>query len=176
MPDTYQPRTRCQFSKWRGALPACDCIRRLAKLSVLGDKQAMSMPMDMSPQDAVLAALELARRLCRVPAAVLAAEAAAAKPLGAAAADRLALMAPLIADIIDAPDGFETALDIIAAAVPPAQIATAYALTADFIAAHGSATPEEMRYLEKLGDSLRLNRLTRAALDTAARARAGDLA
>lgn len=87
----------------------------------------------------------------------------------------LASAAQLAADIIDAPDGVDTLLELIAAQRSPQQAEIIYISVADFIAVHGRVSPEEMRFLERLGDSLNLDRLTRAAFDRAAQARAGQL-
>ena len=48
-------------------------------------------------------------------------------------------------------------------------------LCADFIAQNGNVSPEEMRLLERLGETLALDRLSRAAFDRAAQARAAPL-
>ena len=44
-------------------------------------------------------------------------------------------------------------------------------LCADFIAQNGTVSPEEMRFLERLGEALMIDRLSRAAFDRAAQAR-----
>lgn len=89
-------------------------------------------------------------------------------------AARAALVVPLIADMAGAPDGVEAVLELIADALPPAMADTAYLLAADFVSACGTSLPEQIRLLERLGDAIRLDRLTRAALDRAALARSRD--
>jgi hypothetical protein len=48
-------------------------------------------------------------------------------------------------------------------------------LLADYIALYGTASPEEMRLLQRFGEAIGIDRLTRAALDSAAQARATSL-
>ncbi len=129
----------------------------------------------LSPQDAALAALVLAHHLGAYDAASLSLHIASAPAFDNEADARLEFIAPLIRDMAAAPEGFEAVLDVIAAAVTQPQAPTVYALSADYIAVHGAATPEEIRFLERLGEALQIGRLTRAALDSAALARAGDL-
>lgn len=90
-------------------------------------------------------------------------------------AARARLMVPLITDMAGAPDGVEAVLDLIADALPPAVADTAYLLAADYVSAYGTALPEQIRLLERLGEAIKLDRLTRAALDRAALARSRDL-
>jgi len=78
-------------------------------------------------------------------------------------------------EITDAPDGFDTLLNLLSAALRGNAAATVYSLCADFIALHGRVSPEEMRFLERLGDALGIDRLSRAAFDRAAQARAMPL-
>lgn len=82
----------------------------------------------------------------------------------------------LTQDILDAPQGFDTLLDLLADSLSAAQGPTVYMLCADFIAQHGTVSPEEMRFLERLGEALAIDRLSRAAFDHAAQARAAPLA
>ena len=63
----------------------------------------------------------------------------------------------------------------VAASLSDKQSATVYMLCADFIAQNGNVSPEEMRLLERLGETLALDRLSRAAFDRAAQARAAPL-
>ena len=67
-------------------------------------------------------------------------------------------------DIIGAAEGLDTLLEIVAASLSDKQSATVYMLCADFIAQNGNVSPEEMRLLERLGETLALDRLSRAAL------------
>ena len=78
-------------------------------------------------------------------------------------------------DIVDASEGFDTLLDIVASSLTPHQSTAVYMLCADFIAQNGAVSPEEMRFLERLGDALMIDRLARAAFDRAAQARAVPL-
>ena len=78
-------------------------------------------------------------------------------------------------DIFEAPEGFDTLLEIVADSLSGAQSATVYMLCADFIAQNGKVSPEEMRLLERLGEALAIDRLSRAAFDRAAQARAASL-
>ena len=81
----------------------------------------------------------------------------------------------LTRDILDAPKGFDTLLDMLAASLSAAQSPTVYMLCADFIAQHGTVSPEEMRFLDRLGEALMIDRLSRAAFDRAAQALAAPL-
>ena len=78
-------------------------------------------------------------------------------------------------DIIGAAEGLDTLLEIVAASLSDKQSATVYMLCADFIAQNGTVSPEEMRFLERLGEALMIDRLSRAAFDRAAQARAASL-
>jgi len=79
-------------------------------------------------------------------------------------------------DIVDAAEGVDTLLEIIATSLSDKQSAAVYMLCADFIAQNGNVSPEEMRLLERLGEALAIDRLSRAAFDRAAQARAASLA
>ena len=89
---------------------------------------------------------------------------------------KLGLAIAIAQDVIDAPDGVETLLEMLAATIDTRQAETIYQICADYIALHGRVSPEEMRFIDKLGEALRLDRLSRAALDRAAQARATNLA
>lgn len=130
------------------------------------------MTLDLSAQDAALAALSLATALGAGDEARLAAFLDRHENVTGA---RMAFVTPLILDMASAADGFETVLTLIGTAVPTTQSATCYALAADYIALCDAASPEHMRLLERLGEVLKLDRLTRAALDRAALARSGPL-
>ncbi len=133
--------------------------------------QPTAHPLNWQPIDAALAALALARALgCGDDASVQ----RHIKTRQPQADDKANLMLALISDMASADDGLETVLTLICAACEGEiqdKAEAVYALCADYIAAHGTATPEEMRLLEKLGEALRLDRLRRAALDMAAQAR-----
>ena len=57
-------------------------------------------------------------------------------------------------DIVGAAEGLDTLLEIVAASLSDKQSATVYMLCADFIAQNGTVSPEEMRFLERLGEAL----------------------
>ena len=77
--------------------------------------------------------------------------------------------------MVAARDGLDAVLDMIGATVTPSTIAPFYMLLADYIALYGTASPEEMRLLQRFGEAIGIDRLTRAALDSAAQARATSL-
>lgn len=131
-------------------------------------------PLDWQAVDAALAALALARVLNIGDEADARAHIDAA-PCVKAAAARFDAMHDLIGDMATATDGVDTVLELIGAAATAQNRATVYGLVADYVAAYGAASPEEMRLLERLGETLALDRLTRAALDVAARTRATRL-
>lgn len=121
-----------------------------------------------SAQDGALAALALLAALEPDAEESLAAFLPLCPQIDAA---RAALMVPLINDMASAPDGVEAVLDLIADALPAALADTVYLLAADYVSACGTSLPEQMRLLERLAEAIRLDRLTRAALDRAALAR-----
>ena len=90
-------------------------------------------------------------------------------------AARASLIVPLIADMSSAPGGVEAVLHLIAEALPSEFSDTAYLLCAEYVATFGTALPEQMRLLERFGEAVKLDRLTRAALDRAALARSRAL-
>ena len=88
-----------------------------------------------------------------------------------AATDRVASLA-LARDLADAPDGLETLLDLCAQALTndhDGQIA--YAQAVEFVACHGQVSPEEMHLLDLIANRLAVDKLTRAAIETAAQLR-----
>jgi len=130
-----------------------------------------------SEQQAALAALHVARQIGAGDAAAL--DGFIARQAAFAPSDDMTgaqnITQDIAQDISDAPDGVETLLNLLAASLNGDAAATAYSLCADFIALHGRVSPEEMRYLERLGDALGIDRLSRAAFDRAAQARATPL-
>ncbi len=124
-----------------------------------------AMPIDLSPADAALAAIALLAALDKYAAARLEAYLPTCPQINAGRAD---FIAPLIADMAGAADGVEAVLELLAANLPPQNADTAYMLCADYIASHGTSSPEQLRLLARLGETLQLDRLTRAALDRAA--------
>ncbi len=126
----------------------------------------------LSRQQAALVALVAAQRIAQVDDAKLVAFASAQTALDGVTEAQLRDATMLAQEIAEARDGFDTLLDMLAAALGDAHAAAAYMLAADFIAQNGRVSPEEMRFLERLGDALSIDRLTRAAFDSAAQARA----
>jgi tellurite resistance protein len=72
-------------------------------------------------------------------------------------------------------DGLEATLQEIAAALPARLHETAYAIACDLVAADGEASQEELRVLELIRHRLNVDRLTAAAIERGARARAQTL-
>ena len=129
-------------------------------------------PIALSAKDAALAAVALLAALEPEAEESLAAFLPVCPQLDAS---RAFFIVPLITDMARAPDGIEAVLEVIADALPPAMAATAYLLAAEFVSAWGTHLPEQMRLLERLGEAIKLDRLTRAALDSAALARSQSL-
>lgn len=125
-----------------------------------------------SPQEAAIAALCVAQKLAGCDDAAL--HAFLDRHTSLADAPRDAALA-VTRDIVGAAEGLDTLLEIVAASLSDKQSATVYMLCADFIAQNGNVSPEEMRLLERLGETLALDRLSRAAFDRAAQARAAPL-
>ena len=122
-----------------------------------------------------MAALCMAQKLGKCDEAVL--HAFIGRQVGLASladAPRAAALA-MTHEILEAAEGFDTLLDMLANSLSAAQSATAYILCADFIAQNGTVSPEEMRFLERLGEALDIDRLNRAAFDQAAQARGARL-
>jgi tellurite resistance protein len=84
---------------------------------------------------------------------------------------RLADTAAECAAILNSDDGLDNVLQIIREALPQKLRETAYAVACDIVAADGTATQEELRLLEYLGQSLDIDRLAAAAIERGARAR-----
>jgi tellurite resistance protein len=72
-------------------------------------------------------------------------------------------------------DGLDTTLDAIKAALSPNLRETAYAIACELVAADGEASQEELRVLEMIRHRLNVDRLTAAAIERGARARAQTL-
>lgn len=127
---------------------------------------------NLGPADTGLAALVLIAALDDDAGEKLAVFLPYCPQLDAARAD---FIMPLITDMARAPEGVEAVLELISAGLPPALAEAVYMLAADYVAGFGAAMPEQIRLLERLAESLQLDRLTRAALDRAALARAREL-
>jgi tellurite resistance protein len=74
-------------------------------------------------------------------------------------------------DLIGREDGLGQTLRAIKTALPAKPRETAYVIACDLVAADGEASQEELRLLEMIRERLRIERLTAAAIERAARAR-----
>ena len=72
--------------------------------------------------------------------------------------------------ILDDDDGLDTIIQMVGS-LPGRLQETAYALAVDVAAADLSVAPEEVRFLQLMRDGLKLDRLTTAAIERAAKAR-----
>jgi hypothetical protein len=124
---------------------------------------------------AAFAALWVAHRLAGAPSDALTRFLAAAPALAGMTAAAQTHTQAMSDEILAAANGVETLLELVAAALTVRQSETVYLLVADYIALNGQVSPEEMRFVEKLGHALKLDRLRRAAFDQAARSRAASL-
>ena len=79
------------------------------------------------------------------------------------------------AAILGDDEGLDAVLGLIKEAVPAANIDTAYALACDIAVADGSLAQEELRLLEMIRHTLGVDRLTAAAIERGAAARARAL-
>jgi len=68
-------------------------------------------------------------------------------------------------------DGVEEAMALIDVSLPPRLKATAYALACDVAAADGDLKQEELRLLEIMRHTLKIDRLTAAAIERGTSAR-----
>jgi tellurite resistance protein len=84
---------------------------------------------------------------------------------------RLTNVANECADLLNGPGGLDHVLDAAVMALPAKLQDTAYALAVEVAAVDLHLEQEELRFLEMLRDRLALDRLTTAAIETAARAR-----
>ncbi|MEQ9122388.1 MAG: tellurite resistance TerB family protein [Alphaproteobacteria bacterium] len=85
--------------------------------------------------------------------------------------DRLSTDASACADLLSESDGLDTALSLVAEALPNKLCETAYALACDVAAADGVVSQEESRLLEMIRYRLAVGRLPAAAIERGARAR-----
>lgn len=74
-------------------------------------------------------------------------------------------------ELISRDNGLEETLRAIKAGLPPKLRETAYAIACDLVATDREATQEELRVLDLLRHRLKIERLTAAAIERAARAR-----
>jgi tellurite resistance protein len=86
-------------------------------------------------------------------------------------AERLVKTAEDCGEILSANGGLEQVLRLVHEAIPPKLRETAYAVALEVAAADRLVKPEEIRFLEMLGDALELDTLTKAAIERGIRAR-----
>lgn len=84
---------------------------------------------------------------------------------------RLAVVANACADKLNGPGGLDQVIDDAIAVLPVKLQDTAYAVAVEVASVDLHLEQEELRFLELLRDKLTLDRLTTAAIETAARAR-----
>ena len=85
--------------------------------------------------------------------------------------NRLAAVANACAEKLNGPGGLDQVLDDAIAVLPSKLQDTAYAVAVEVASVDLYLEQEELRFLEMLRDKLDLDRLTTAAIETAARAR-----
>ena len=85
--------------------------------------------------------------------------------------DRLVKTAEARGEILSADGGLQQVLRLVHGALPEKLRETAYAVALEVAAADRQIKPEEIRFLEMLGDSLQLDRMTTAAIERGIRAR-----
>ena len=84
----------------------------------------------------------------------------------------IAAIASDCTDLLGKDNGLDIAFRRIKHALPPGRLReTAYALACDIVAADGTASQEELQYLELLRHAIDVSRLSAAAIERAARAR-----
>ena len=86
-------------------------------------------------------------------------------------AERLTAVANECIDLINGPAGLDSVLDHAIEALPEKLQDTAYALAVEVAVVDLQLPQEELRLLEMIRDRLTIDRLTTAAIETAARAR-----
>jgi hypothetical protein len=86
-------------------------------------------------------------------------------------AERLVNVAEACGTLLQAEEGLDTVLSIIATSLPARLYDTAYALAVEVAAADLHVEQEELRFLQLLRDALDLDKLTVAAIERGARAR-----
>jgi tellurite resistance protein len=74
-------------------------------------------------------------------------------------------------EILSADGGLQQVLRLVRGALPDKLRETAYAVALEVAAADRLVRPEEIRFLEMLGDTLELDRMTTAAIERGIRAR-----
>lgn len=85
--------------------------------------------------------------------------------------DQLVYAAEECGEIMSGDEGFDTILSLITTSVPAKLIETAYAVAVEVAVADNHLSQEELRVLELLRHSLKLDRLYAGAIERSARAR-----
>ncbi|WP_421725313.1 tellurite resistance TerB family protein [Bauldia sp.] len=85
--------------------------------------------------------------------------------------EELISTAKACAELLQADDGLDAVLNVIAASLPPTLYETAYAMAVEVAAADLHVEQEELRFLQRLRDRLGLEKLIVAAIERGARAR-----
>jgi tellurite resistance protein len=85
--------------------------------------------------------------------------------------DTLVKTAEACGEVLSADGGLEQVLRLVQAALPKKLHETAYAIALEVAAADREIKPEEVRFLEMLGDALALDKLTRVAIERGIKAR-----
>jgi len=85
--------------------------------------------------------------------------------------EQLVKTAEACGEVLSTDEGLERVLSLIRAALPKKLRETAYAVALEVAAADREVKPEEIRFLEMLGEALELDKLTTAALERGIRAR-----
>jgi tellurite resistance protein len=90
--------------------------------------------------------------------------------------NKLVKTAEACGEILSADGGLQQVLRLVRGALPEKLRETAYAVALEVAAADRLVRPEEIRFLEMLGDTLELDRMTTAAIERGIRARNTTLA
>ena len=90
--------------------------------------------------------------------------------------NKLVKTAETCGEILSADGGLQQVLRLVRGALPEKLRETAYAVALEVAAADRLVRPEETRFLEMLGDTLELDRMTTAAIERGIRARNTTLA
>jgi tellurite resistance protein len=90
--------------------------------------------------------------------------------------NKLVKTAEACGEILSADGGLQQVLRLVRGALPEKLRETAYAVALEVAAADRLVRPEEIRFLEMLGDTLELDRMTTAAIERGIRARNATLA
>lgn len=85
--------------------------------------------------------------------------------------NKLVASAEACGEILSADGGLDAVLSEIGSAIPSSLAETAYALALEVAAADMNVRPEEVRFLELLGEQLSLNKLVTAAIERGVKAR-----